>query len=115
MANYAGFDFGDNNYYNNLGTCLTFNGNILDGPAYSMGTNFGPVVSIGWRAVRGNRGRLDDGPGRRPAGGPARRAGIGVRRAARRVGRSSSGRLLPPRSGGQKSPVRPDAATAARG
>jgi prepilin-type N-terminal cleavage/methylation domain-containing protein/prepilin-type processing-associated H-X9-DG protein len=44
-ASTTGADFGDNNYYNTLGTCLTFNGNILDGPAYSMGTNFGPIVS----------------------------------------------------------------------
>jgi prepilin-type processing-associated H-X9-DG protein len=41
----TGADFGDNNYYNTLGTCLTFNGNLLDGPTYSMGTNFGPVVT----------------------------------------------------------------------
>jgi prepilin-type N-terminal cleavage/methylation domain-containing protein/prepilin-type processing-associated H-X9-DG protein len=39
-------DFGDNNYYNNLGICLTLNGNQFDGPAYSMGTNFGPVVTL---------------------------------------------------------------------
>jgi prepilin-type N-terminal cleavage/methylation domain-containing protein/prepilin-type processing-associated H-X9-DG protein len=46
MANYPGHDFGDNSYYNNIGTCLTFNGLQFDGPAYAMGTNFGPVVTL---------------------------------------------------------------------
>lgn len=46
IAAYPGHDFGDNSYYNNLGTCLTLNGNRFDGPAYSLGTNFGPVVTL---------------------------------------------------------------------
>jgi prepilin-type N-terminal cleavage/methylation domain-containing protein len=45
MSMYPGHDFGDNNYYNNLGLCLTLNGNQFDGPAYSMGTNYGPIVT----------------------------------------------------------------------
>jgi prepilin-type N-terminal cleavage/methylation domain-containing protein/prepilin-type processing-associated H-X9-DG protein len=46
MANYPNHDFGDYNYYNNIGTCLTFYGNTFDGPAYTMGTNYGPVVTL---------------------------------------------------------------------
>ncbi|MBX6313389.1 MAG: DUF1559 domain-containing protein [Isosphaeraceae bacterium] len=46
MSNYPGHDFGDCNYGNNIGTCLTLNGNQLDGPAYIMGANFGAVVTL---------------------------------------------------------------------
>jgi prepilin-type N-terminal cleavage/methylation domain-containing protein/prepilin-type processing-associated H-X9-DG protein len=47
MSNYPGHDFGDTNYANNLGTCVTLFGNQLDGPAYTMGSNqFGPVVTL---------------------------------------------------------------------
>jgi prepilin-type N-terminal cleavage/methylation domain-containing protein/prepilin-type processing-associated H-X9-DG protein len=46
MASYANHDFGDANYTNNLGTCLTLSGGRFDGPAYTMGTNFGPVVTL---------------------------------------------------------------------
>jgi prepilin-type N-terminal cleavage/methylation domain-containing protein/prepilin-type processing-associated H-X9-DG protein len=46
MASYANHDFGDTNYANNLGTCLTLNGVAFDGPAYSMGTNFGSIVTL---------------------------------------------------------------------
>ena len=47
IAAFSAYDFGDNNYYNNLGTCLTLNGNQFDGPAYAMGTNYGPTVTLG--------------------------------------------------------------------
>jgi prepilin-type N-terminal cleavage/methylation domain-containing protein/prepilin-type processing-associated H-X9-DG protein len=46
LSNYAGHDFGDCNYGHNIGTCLTLNGNIMDGPAYVMGANFGSVVTL---------------------------------------------------------------------
>jgi prepilin-type processing-associated H-X9-DG protein len=46
MASYANHDFGDTSYANNLGTCLTLNGVHFDGPAYSMGDNFGPPVTL---------------------------------------------------------------------
>jgi prepilin-type N-terminal cleavage/methylation domain-containing protein/prepilin-type processing-associated H-X9-DG protein len=47
MSNYSGHDFGDTNYANNLGTCVTLYGNKLDGPAYTIGSNlFGPVVTL---------------------------------------------------------------------
>jgi prepilin-type N-terminal cleavage/methylation domain-containing protein/prepilin-type processing-associated H-X9-DG protein len=43
----AGHDFGDSNYANNLGNCVTCNGNRFDGPAYTIGINtFGPPVSL---------------------------------------------------------------------
>jgi prepilin-type N-terminal cleavage/methylation domain-containing protein/prepilin-type processing-associated H-X9-DG protein len=43
----ANTDFGDNNYYNNLGTFLSLSGGIMDGPAYIMGTStYGGVVSL---------------------------------------------------------------------
>jgi prepilin-type N-terminal cleavage/methylation domain-containing protein/prepilin-type processing-associated H-X9-DG protein len=38
MSNYAGHDFGDCSYGNNIGTSLTFFGNIFDGPANIMGS-----------------------------------------------------------------------------
>ncbi len=35
------------NYGNNIGTCLSFNGGILDGPAYFVDTSkYGPVVTL---------------------------------------------------------------------
>ncbi len=46
MSAYPGHDFGDGNYHNNLGTCLTLNGNMLDGPAYNIGANYGGVVTM---------------------------------------------------------------------
>ena len=46
MASYANHDFGDTSYGNNLGTCLTLNGVRFDGPAYTLGDNFGPPVSL---------------------------------------------------------------------
>jgi prepilin-type N-terminal cleavage/methylation domain-containing protein len=47
MLYFPGHDFGDSNYANNLGTCATLNGNILDGPAYTIGANlFGPPVTF---------------------------------------------------------------------
>jgi prepilin-type N-terminal cleavage/methylation domain-containing protein len=36
-TSYNGRDFGDCNYYNNLGTLLSLSGGIFDGPAYLMG------------------------------------------------------------------------------
>jgi prepilin-type N-terminal cleavage/methylation domain-containing protein/prepilin-type processing-associated H-X9-DG protein len=43
----ANVDFGDNNYYNNLGTLLSLNGGTFDGPAYIMGsTTYGSVVTL---------------------------------------------------------------------
>jgi prepilin-type N-terminal cleavage/methylation domain-containing protein/prepilin-type processing-associated H-X9-DG protein len=47
--NTSGQQAGQNNYANNLGTCLTFNGNTLDGPAYTLsstGTTYGSTVSL---------------------------------------------------------------------
>jgi prepilin-type N-terminal cleavage/methylation domain-containing protein/prepilin-type processing-associated H-X9-DG protein len=38
MSNYSGHDFGDCNYGNNIGTSLTFFGNIFDGPTNLMGS-----------------------------------------------------------------------------
>jgi prepilin-type N-terminal cleavage/methylation domain-containing protein/prepilin-type processing-associated H-X9-DG protein len=47
MAYYAGHDFGDLNYPNNLGNCVTLHGITFDGPAYTIGSNqFGPVVTL---------------------------------------------------------------------
>ena len=38
--------FGDTNYYNNLGTLLSLNGGLLDGPAYIMGSVYGPTITL---------------------------------------------------------------------
>jgi prepilin-type N-terminal cleavage/methylation domain-containing protein/prepilin-type processing-associated H-X9-DG protein len=38
MSNYAGHDFGDCNYGNNIGTSLSFFSGQIDGPAYVMGS-----------------------------------------------------------------------------
>ena len=46
---YNGLDFGDNNYYNNLGTLLSLNGGIFDGPAYIMGSADVRVDRSPWR------------------------------------------------------------------
>jgi prepilin-type N-terminal cleavage/methylation domain-containing protein/prepilin-type processing-associated H-X9-DG protein len=46
MAHYSGHDYGDSNYANNLGNCVTCNGNILEGPAYVLGDYFGPAVTL---------------------------------------------------------------------
>jgi prepilin-type N-terminal cleavage/methylation domain-containing protein/prepilin-type processing-associated H-X9-DG protein len=43
---YNGKDFGDTNYYNNLGTLISLNGGMLDGPAYIMGSTFGGTVTL---------------------------------------------------------------------
>ncbi len=41
------FKTGQSNYSNNLGTCITFNGLKLDGPAYRIGdSKDGPVVTL---------------------------------------------------------------------
>jgi prepilin-type N-terminal cleavage/methylation domain-containing protein len=37
---------GLNSYGNNVGLCLTFNGNRFDGPYYSVDGSFGPVVTL---------------------------------------------------------------------
>jgi prepilin-type N-terminal cleavage/methylation domain-containing protein/prepilin-type processing-associated H-X9-DG protein len=43
----AGVTVAPSNYGNNVGTCLSFNGGTLDGPAYFVDTSkYGPVVSI---------------------------------------------------------------------
>ena len=42
-----GVDTAKSNYGNNIGTCLSFNGGILDGPAYFVDTGkYGPVVTL---------------------------------------------------------------------
>src|SRR3954470_22841466 len=56
MSQYAGHNFGDCNYGNNMGTSLSFNGGMIDGPAYVMsqtatggvtyGSNNGGVVTL---------------------------------------------------------------------
>src|SRR4051812_37261118 len=45
MSNFPNHDFGDCNYGNNIGICLTLNGNNFDGPAYVLGTSYGGVVT----------------------------------------------------------------------
>jgi len=45
-SSYGGKDFGDTNYFNNLGTLLSLNGGLFDGPAYIMGANYGPTLSL---------------------------------------------------------------------
>ena len=45
-ASYNGLDFGDTNYYNNLGTLLSLNNGLFDGPAYIMGSVYGPTVTL---------------------------------------------------------------------
>ena len=45
-TSYNGRDFGDTNYYNNLGTLLSLTGGIFDGPAYLMGGTYGPTVTL---------------------------------------------------------------------
>ena len=46
IANSPTHDFGDCNYGNNIGTIMSLNNLRFDGPAYAMGANFGPVVSL---------------------------------------------------------------------
>mgnify|MGYP001152611684 CR=1 FL=1 len=47
MGSYSGYTFGDNNYANNLGTCLTLNGLKLDGPGYCLGNDpFGSAIGL---------------------------------------------------------------------
>ncbi len=52
-GSYNGVDFGDTNYYNNLGTLLSLAGGIFDGPAYILGspnpnstTSYGSPVAL---------------------------------------------------------------------
>jgi prepilin-type N-terminal cleavage/methylation domain-containing protein/prepilin-type processing-associated H-X9-DG protein len=46
-ASFQNLDFGDTNYANTLGKCVTCNGNLFDGPAYTIGVNvFGPPVAL---------------------------------------------------------------------
>ena len=52
-SSYNGVDFGDTNYFNNLGTLLSLNGGLLDGPAWIMGspnasstTNYGSPITL---------------------------------------------------------------------
>jgi prepilin-type processing-associated H-X9-DG protein len=52
-GSYNGLDFGDTNYFNNLGTLLSLNGGLFDGPAYILGcpnnnspTSYGSAVSL---------------------------------------------------------------------
>jgi prepilin-type N-terminal cleavage/methylation domain-containing protein/prepilin-type processing-associated H-X9-DG protein len=45
MSFYPNHDFGDCNYGNNIGTCLTLNGNAFDGPAYLLGASYGAPVT----------------------------------------------------------------------
>jgi prepilin-type N-terminal cleavage/methylation domain-containing protein/prepilin-type processing-associated H-X9-DG protein len=45
-SSYNGRDFGDTNYYNNLGTLLSLNGGTFDGPAYIMGSAYGGTVTL---------------------------------------------------------------------
>jgi prepilin-type N-terminal cleavage/methylation domain-containing protein/prepilin-type processing-associated H-X9-DG protein len=45
-TSYNGRDFGDTNYYNNLGTLMSFNGGQFDGPAYIMGSTYGSTVTL---------------------------------------------------------------------
>ncbi|WP_435016009.1 DUF1559 domain-containing protein [Tundrisphaera sp. TA3] len=47
MTNYPGFNFGDCNYGNNIGTSLSFNGGQLDGPSYLMGSTATGGVTYG--------------------------------------------------------------------
>ena len=45
-SSYNGLDFGDTNYYNNLGTLLSLNNGIFDGPAYLMGSTYGGTIGL---------------------------------------------------------------------
>ena len=45
-SSYNGLDFGDTNYYNNLGTLLSLHGGTFDGPAYIMGSIYGPTITL---------------------------------------------------------------------
>jgi prepilin-type N-terminal cleavage/methylation domain-containing protein/prepilin-type processing-associated H-X9-DG protein len=45
-SSYGGRDFGDSNYYNNLGTLISLNGGVFDGPAYIMGGTYGGTVTL---------------------------------------------------------------------
>jgi prepilin-type N-terminal cleavage/methylation domain-containing protein/prepilin-type processing-associated H-X9-DG protein len=45
-SSYNGRDFGDTNYYNNLGTLMSFNSGQFDGPAYIMGSTYGSTVTL---------------------------------------------------------------------
>jgi prepilin-type N-terminal cleavage/methylation domain-containing protein/prepilin-type processing-associated H-X9-DG protein len=43
---YNGANFGDTNYYNNLGTLISLNNGMFDGPAYIMGSTYGSTVTL---------------------------------------------------------------------
>ena len=45
-GSYNGRDFGDTNYYNNVGTLISRNGGTFDGPAYIMSGAFGGTVTL---------------------------------------------------------------------
>jgi prepilin-type N-terminal cleavage/methylation domain-containing protein/prepilin-type processing-associated H-X9-DG protein len=45
-GSYNGLDFGDTNYYNNIGTLPSLNNGFFDGPAYLMGSTFGPTITL---------------------------------------------------------------------
>ncbi len=48
MSNFPGHNFGDCNYGNNIGTSVTFNNGMFDGPAYMMGSiAVGGVGTVG--------------------------------------------------------------------
>jgi prepilin-type N-terminal cleavage/methylation domain-containing protein/prepilin-type processing-associated H-X9-DG protein len=44
--NTSGTPAGQTNYANNLGICLTFNGNTFDGPAYTANGTYGSAVTV---------------------------------------------------------------------
>ena len=46
ITSYSGHDYGDTNYANNIGNCVTCNNNILEGPAFVMGDYFGPPTTL---------------------------------------------------------------------
>jgi prepilin-type N-terminal cleavage/methylation domain-containing protein/prepilin-type processing-associated H-X9-DG protein len=46
IAAASNLDFGDCNYGNTIGTCLTLFGLNFDGPAYIMNTTYGPTVAL---------------------------------------------------------------------
>ena len=57
MSNYAGHDFGDCSYGNNIGTSLSFFGGVIDGPAYVMGSlSVSGIGTIGTATVAGHTG-----------------------------------------------------------
>ena len=46
-SHYVGaLNFGNNSYYNNIGTLLSLKGGVFDGPAYIMGAAYGGTVTL---------------------------------------------------------------------